>query len=64
MALFTRRPRAAHWVTRTALTALRNAQDDFRLLLAAKPGLADSSIRVLATRLEELTAAPVAPAPA
>ena len=63
MALFTRNPRTAHCVTSSAITALRIAQDDFRLLLAAKPGLAYGIIRVLATRLEELTAGPTLASP-
>ena len=53
MALFTRHPRAADCVARTALTTLRITYDDFRTLLTAQPGLAYGLLHVLATRLEE-----------
>ncbi len=61
MALFTHKARSAHCRAVGDLTALRIAQADFRILLTAKPGLAYGIIRVLATRLDELTAAPAAP---
>jgi CRP-like cAMP-binding protein len=53
MALLSSKPRSAHCVALTDITALRIEQSDFQDLLAGKPTLALGVIAVLLARLDE-----------
>ena len=56
MAIISRKPRSAHCIAVTPITALRIDHDDFWELMAEKPALAQGVIKVLASRLDEMVA--------